>query len=484
MAVMLVKYVSDQLGGLMRFLAIRSSDLPVALPLTLALVFGLGCPEESDESNYGFAQPEADIRVARSTDDGASWSPPVALNADARLDVAYDGTPVLETDGLGTWVSLWQSRAFSGSIGVDIDILIVSSTDDGTSWAGQTWLNTNAGSDSQNDVLPVVETDGQGIWVAAWKTYDSLGGTIGTEGDILVARSTDDGLTWSTPAPLNTNAATDVGNDLRPQLVTDMQGVWIAVWYSYDPLDGTIGNDGDIFVSRSTDDGVTWTGPVALNTNAAGDEGNDFRPELATDGQGAWVAIWRSIDSLGDTIGTDSDIIVARSTDDGATWTAPAAVNTNASSDTGHDSWPVVTTDGQGIWIALWHSNDSLGDTIGADTDIFLARSVDDGASWTEVAPLNTNAAADSGSDLGPQLTTDGQGIWLAAWSSEDSFGNTIGTDADILLAYSDDDGITWTAPVALNTDAPDDFEGDSRIELTTDAQGTWVAVWEHEDLP
>lgn len=33
-----------------------------------------------------------------------------------------------------------------------------------------------------------------------------------------------------------------------------------------------------------------FTPPAALNTNAGTDSGNDFSPTLATDGQGNWVA--------------------------------------------------------------------------------------------------------------------------------------------------------------------------------------------------
>ena len=58
-----------------------------------------------------------------------------------------------------------------------------------------------------------VTTDGLGTWVAVWQSGDSLGGTIGwRDWDILVARSTDDGATWTAPVPLNTNAASDVGD--------------------------------------------------------------------------------------------------------------------------------------------------------------------------------------------------------------------------------------------------------------------------------
>ncbi|MCH7721501.1 MAG: exo-alpha-sialidase, partial [Planctomycetes bacterium] len=75
------------------------------------------------------------------------------------------------------------------------------------------------------------------------------------------------------PAPLNTNAASDSGGDMQPQLTTDGQGNWVAVWDSYDDLGGTIGTDFDILVSRSTDNAATWTDPAPLNTNAASDSG-------------------------------------------------------------------------------------------------------------------------------------------------------------------------------------------------------------------
>ena len=87
------------------------------------------------------------------------------------------------------------------------------------------------------------------------------------------------------------------------------------------------------------------------------------------------MASWSSSENLGGTIGTDSDILVARSTDNGATWTAPAALNTNATTDTWGDAFPEVTTDGAGNWVAVWTSSENLSGTIGTDDDIFVARS-------------------------------------------------------------------------------------------------------------
>ncbi len=275
-------------------------------------------------------------------------------------------------------------------------------------------LNTNAASDSGSDMQPQLTTDGQGNWVAVWDSYDDLGGTIGTDFDILFSRSTDAGATWTDPAPLNTNAASDSGVDGQPQLTTDGAGNWLAVWFSQDDFGGTIGTDRDILFSRSTDNGATWTAPAPLNTNAASDTYFDYRVQLTTDGQGNWVAVWQSSDDLEGTIGTDPDILFARSTDIGATWTAPAPLNTYADSDSSYDFNPQLTTDGQGNWVAVWESNDDLGGSIDTDYDVLVSLSTDAGASWTAPAPLHTNAASDSGFDGYPQLTTDGQGNWVA----------------------------------------------------------------------
>ncbi len=342
-------------------------------------------------------------------------------------------------------------------------------------------LNTNAESDGGVDGSPQITTDGQGLWIAVWYSGNDLGGTIGIDRDILVARSTDNGATWSDPAPLNTNAASDVGDDKEPQLTVDAGGNWLAVWRSDDDLKGTIGSDRDILFSRSTDDGVTWTDPAPLNTNAAADEGLDSSPQVSTDRQGLWIAVWYSWDDLGGTIGPDGDILFARSTDNGVTWTDPAPLNINAASDSAMDWFPQVTTDGMGHWIAVWSSAGDLGSPIGDDSDILFALSTDDGLTWSAPAPLNNDASVDAGGDARPQVAMGGAGHWVAVWDSEE----LPGTDLDIHFALSTDDGVNWTDPAPLNTNTESDFlYDDSSPQLATDGMGTWVAVWDFEMNP
>jgi hypothetical protein len=283
-----------------------------------------------------------------------------------------------------------------------------------------------------------VTADGLGTWVAVWDSTDSLGGTIGTDGDILAARSTDGGVTWSAAAALDPNADSDAGDDYSPQVTADGLGTWVAVWDSTDALGGTIGRDGDILVARSTDGGATWSAAAALAPNADTDSGDDLFAQVTTDGLGTWVAVWHSFDRLGPPIGWDGDILVSRSTDGGASWSSPAALNTNAGNDAGDDLYPQLTTDGHGTWIATWDSADSLVQTIGTDGDILAARSTDGGVTWSAPAALNSNAGGDAGDDFTPQVATDGQGTWVAVWESSDTLGGTIGSDNDILRAVLD----------------------------------------------
>ena len=75
-------------------------------------------------------------------------------------------------------------------------------------------------------------------------------------------------------------------------------------------------DDNDIFFSRSRDPAVAWTEPALLNNSGVRDRAGDGAIRLGFSGNGDWVAVWDSQDSLDDTVGGEPDIMVARSHDD------------------------------------------------------------------------------------------------------------------------------------------------------------------------
>ncbi len=400
-----------------------------------------------------------------------TFTPPALLNSNAGPDTGDDERPQVTTDGAGTWIAVWDSYR---NFGTDADILFARSTNNGQTWSTIAALNNNAASDSGDDIRPVLSTDGAGNWVCLWESTAPVGGS-GTDLDILYSRSSDNGATWAAPALLNSNGTTDSRIDEMPHLATDGLGNWVAIWDSNGNIGGA-GLDYDVFVSRSTNNGQTWTAAAALNTNAVSDGGDDIRSQITTDGSGVWMAVWGSTAAIAGG-GTDSDIIWARSTDNGATWTAPAAVNTNAASDSGADLRPGVATDGIGNWVVVWNSNSNLNST-GTDNDVYVARSSNNGTTWTAPGTLNSNGGTDSGTDEYVRVNTDGLGNWLAVWNGPANFGGS-GTDYDIWITQSTNNGATWSTMTRMNTTANTDFWYDLVPQVTPDGNGNWIGVWE-----
>ena len=137
------------------------------------------------------------------------------------------------------------------------------------------------------------------------------------------------------PVPLNTNFQSDTDEDVFPVVATDGLGHWVVVWYATEPplwRDKSVASaeesDWDIFVSRSADNGATWSDPATLNTNADSDSGRDYQPYVTTDGSGNWIAVWSSNENLGGVVGTDGDMHIG-----GSLSQHPTALGTPGSSD-------------------------------------------------------------------------------------------------------------------------------------------------------
>lgn len=293
----------------------------------------------------------------------------------------------------------------------------------------------------------------------------------------MVSRSSDNGATWSSVAALNTNAAFDDGDDFAPAIATDRNGQWIVVWMSNSGVAGT-GSDRDILFSQSMNNGSTWSNPAPLNTNATTDSLLDEYPRIATDRRGNWIAVWTR------TLNFDAppDCMFATSGNNGTVWSAPKFLNINGPT-AAADYDPKIANDEEGRWVATWESNDSLGGTIGTDFDILVTRSNTAGAIWSPPVPLNSHASTDSRDDFMVQLAADQRRNWVAVWSTEENV-DGIGVERDLLVARSSDAGATWSTATPLNTNAATDSNEDSLARIVTDSRGEWVVVWSSLELP
>jgi len=111
---------------------------------------------------------------------------------------------------------------------------------------------------------------------------------------IYVARSSDDGVTWSAFSPVAT--AGTIGGCCLPNTTfrdgilesfaasPDYPGHLYVVWEDWD------GTQFDVKFSQSTDFGLTWSDPVVVNDNADPTASDQFQPQVAA-GPGGAVAV-------------------------------------------------------------------------------------------------------------------------------------------------------------------------------------------------
>ena len=302
-------------------------------------------------------------------------------------------------------------------------------------------------------------------WLAVWHSDAEEGGATGQEFNIFFARSTDDGETWSIPAPLNSNAAQQNSFDMRPHIATDRRGNWICVWQST----GAAPDASHVVYSRSSDDGATWSDAEVLTRDMQNRGfGWEENPRIAFTGRDTWVIVWE--DGNGEFTG-DSRILMTRSTDGGDSWDDARFI----SEDVAANISPTIASGGLGVFTVAW-SHGAWEDDEFTGWNIHYSRSSDAGDTWSDPAPIMTPEEQDEaggGAEWNarePQLAADGRGQWALTWKAE----VPLALDMPIRYSVSIDDGATWDAHGVL----ADPGGENTRPTLAADGSGNWVTVW------
>ncbi len=211
-------------------------------------------------------------------------------------------------------------------------------------------------------------------------------------GALRFARSPDGGKTWEQPVTITDDSAFGSHNFHALHIARD--GTIYAAW-----LDGRSGKS-HAFATRSEDGGKTWAPNHPIST---GEACPCCRTALATAPGGVVYAAWRAVLN-----GNIREIVVARSSDRGTTWSEPVRVQTDQwQVDACPHAGPALAVDSRNRLHVTWWSGKE-----GA-AGVFYARSDDGGKSFTHVTPLGTDEFSQPAH---VQLALGDSGVVAVAW--------------------------------------------------------------------
>jgi ELWxxDGT repeat protein len=209
------------------------------------------------------------VLVSKSTDGGLSWSNPIPLVQD-ESSVRFDDKPSITADPTNSnfvyavWDRVNHFRPYKQG-----ETEFARSTDGGRTWEVPRAIFTSPQDEANIGHQILVRPDGTLIDLFTELNPDGNGPAL----QLMAIRSTDKGLTWSSPIAASqllpvgptdpdTGQAADAGEVLAHYAVDPHNGNLYATW-----ADGRFGSSqyDRIAFTTSTDGGLTWSAPVRVN---------------------------------------------------------------------------------------------------------------------------------------------------------------------------------------------------------------------------
>ena len=359
---------------------------------------------------WGGSTTQADVFFTKSVDGGWTWSAPYRVNNDA--GGAVQAEPSLFVDHNANIYLAWSDYRNGAA-----DVYFSKSTDSGLSFSANVRVN-DVTVNAQRE--PDLAVDAQGLIHVVWTDVRNAA-TTGP--DIYYANSTDGGLSFNPSQRLNNDAvAAEQG---EPAIAVAPDRSVYAVWT--DPRNAARATD--IYFSRSTTLGGTWTPNFILNddsTNRA-----QGAADIAVDSSGIVYVAWSDSRDAN----TGPDIYATRSSNGGATFAANVRVN----DDTGaiYQGTPSLAVNAGRVH-ASWSDERTRGSTW---RDIYSASSTD-GLTWGANLRVNDDSIPFNLQDTST-IAVDAGGNVYAAWfdsrtSGQDVYAGTLDVVAPLANAGPD----------------------------------------------
>jgi len=332
---------------------------------------------------YG-VDPVANRRVgySYSTNSGLTWSGSQLLDSTLQPGQTRNSDPVVTVDTAGNFYIAVISINLAGG---NLALAVYKSTDGGMTFpqaiiCSQTgsedkeWITTDLSSSS-----PFVNT----LYIS-WTSF-SLGG-------IRLTKSTNSGVNWSSP-PVSVSDAT---SGLQgSNLCTSTNGQINVAWLS------GFGANAQVMFDKSTNGGTSFGTDIIAATGAfpggLPNSVNTF-PTISSDNTSGAHSGWLYI-AFADNRNGDCDVFLTKSTNNGVNWSSPVRVNNDPVANGKIQYWPVVSVDEDGyIAIIFMDTRNTPNNTI---IEAFLARSYDGGVTFTnELISTEQSPTAIPGSNV------------------------------------------------------------------------------------
>lgn len=256
------------------------------------------------------------------------------------------------------------------------------SDDGGRNWSRGTSIGYH-GKHDQDKEWATVNPQNNHLYVS-WTEFDEYGSrNPGDSSFILLSKSTNEGRTWSKPKRINQKAGNCLDDDQTVEGAVPAVGpegeVYVA-WAYNDTL----------YFDRSTDGGNTWLEediviadqPWGWSQKVPGMQRCNGMPVTISDisdspYRGTIYVNWTDQRNGRD----DTDVWISKSTDSGTTWSAPRRVNDDGAGHQQFLTWIALDPTTGYLYVVFYDRRN----TQGTDTDVYLAYSTDGGESFTNL---------------------------------------------------------------------------------------------------
>ncbi len=227
--------------------------------------------------DFNETNPANQVGVSVSLDGGLTWGPPVTV---FRSELDFNDKEAIEVDThptsphFGNVYVAWDVNIAQGPSGAAQHLLVARSTDGGVSYRPPVVLRTVGGNIG---AIPRVAPDGT--------VYVMWAGWLGANGwAIFLATSTDGGVSFATPRSIQTLSSQSVpfirdGSILPSMAVDRNSGDLYLVWADsrWTGVDQTT-------ISYSRDKGATWSPPMRVSSGPG--DAATFTAAVAVNGKG------------------------------------------------------------------------------------------------------------------------------------------------------------------------------------------------------